>query len=358
MNNYYKKRYELIPQMKEYDSIETIWKPYVMFFNKPNVKNDIYSLDKYGLRHNDLFDENLNLNKFENSIFNKSLFKKKFDQTAAIVGGSAIFGTGASKDKYTIPNILSSKSNIHYFNLGCSAFNGFQEIINFQIFQEKMEGIKKIIIYSGLNDIFLTYFNKIHDEEYDPHYFSKIYLKNIQSNRLSIKKRIMLFFFSDFVDKNFDWKNSSYKKIIYEIFKKGDKNNIVINKNDVLRKILNKNLKIWANYQKSLNIEVIYVLQPFSNWCSKENSEEENQLFSITENSKIKIYEIFKELDYNSYLEYKKILEDLTKKYNLKFLDANSHIDAKFNKEWLFVDRGHLNDRGNEIISEFINTKI
>ena len=43
------------------------------------------------------------------------------------------------------------------------------------------------------------------------------------------------------------------------------------------------------------------------------------------ENSKIKIYEIFKELDYNSYLEYKKILEDLTKKYNLKFLDANSH---------------------------------
>jgi hypothetical protein len=343
--------------MKEYDSIETIWKPYVMFFNKPNVKNDIYSLDKYGLRHNNFDEESLNINEFENSIFDKSLYKE-FDQTAAIVGGSATFGTGASKDRYTISSILSNKSNIHYFNLGCSAFNGFQEIINFQIFQEKMEGIKKIIVYSGLNDIFLTYFNEINDDGYDPHYFSKIYLKNIQGHILSKKKRIIHFFFSDFVDKNFDWKNSSYKKIFYEIFKKKNNVNKSVNKNDILRKILNKNLKIWANYQKSLNVEVIYVLQPFSNWCTKENSEEEDQLFSITENSKIKIYEIFKELDHSSYLEYKKILEDLTRKYNLKFLDANNHIDAKFNKEWLFVDRGHLNDRGNEIISEFIHSKI
>ena len=343
--------------MREYDSISTVWKPYVMFFNKPNIQNNFFSLDKHGFRHNDLLNKNLDFNQIENSIFNKSLYKK-FDQRGLIVGGSAVFGTGASKNKFTIPSILSDKSDIHYFNMGCSAFNGFQEILNFQIFLEKLDGIKKIIIYSGLNDIFLTFFNEVHDNHYDSHYFSKIYLNDIENNFLSKKKKILKFFFSNFVRDNFDWKNSSLKKIFLEFTQKDENRTKENNKFDILQKILNKNLKIWSNYQKSMNIEIVYVLQPFSNWCKKINSKEEDELFSITEGSKIKIYEVFKKMDYDSYLKYKKILEDLTKKYNLKFLDTNVHLNSKFDKEWLFVDRGHLTDRGNEIISQFLYSNI
>lgn len=357
MNSFFKKRYELLPQMREYDSIDTVWKPYVMFFNKPNIQNNFFSLDMYGFRHNDLTNNNLDFNQVENSIFNKSLYKK-FDNRGLMVGGSAVFGTGASKNKFTIPSILSDKSNIHFLNMGCSAFNGFQEIVNFQIFLEKLDGIKKIIVYSGLNDIFLTYFNEVHDNHYDAHYFSKIYLNNIENNFLSKKKKIMKFFFSNFVKDNFDWKNSSLKKIFLEISQKKDSQIKETNKFGTLQKILNKNLKIWSNYQKSLDIEIVYVLQPFSNWCKKENSKEEDELFSITEGSKIKIYEVFKKMDYDSYLKYKKILEDLTKKYNLKFLDTNVHLNSKFDKEWLFVDRGHLTDRGNEIISQFLYSNL
>ena len=102
MNNFFKKRYELLPQMREYDSISTVWKPYVMFFNKPNIQNNFFSLDKHGFRHNDLLNKNLDFNQIENSIFNESLYKK-FDQRGLIVGGSAVFGTGASKNKFTIP---------------------------------------------------------------------------------------------------------------------------------------------------------------------------------------------------------------------------------------------------------------
>ena len=80
--------------------------------------------------------------------------------------------------------------------------------------------------------------------------------------------------------------------------------------------------------------------------------------FRLQKVQKIKIYEVFKKMDYDSYLKYKKILEDLTKKYNLKFLDTNVHLNSKFDKEWLFVDRGHLTDRGNEIISQFLYSNI
>ena len=80
------------------------------------------------------------------------------------------------------------------------------------------------------------------------------------------------------------------------------------------KKILNKNLKIWSNYQKSMNIEIVYVLQPFSNWCKKINSKEEDELFSITEGSKIKIYEVFKKWITDSYLKYKKNFRRFDKK--------------------------------------------
>ena len=106
------------------------------------------------------------------------------------------------------------------------------------------------------------------------------------------KKKILKFFFSNFVRDNFDWKNSSLKKIFLEFTQKDENRTKENNKFDILQKILNKNLKIWSNYQKSMNIEIVYVLQPFSNWCKKDKSKRKMSYF-FTEGSKIKIYEVF-----------------------------------------------------------------
>ena len=39
MNKFQSVRHRLAPQMKEYDKLANIWKPFVMFFNQGNFKD-------------------------------------------------------------------------------------------------------------------------------------------------------------------------------------------------------------------------------------------------------------------------------------------------------------------------------
>ena len=108
-------RYKLAPQMRQYDSIKHFWKPFIMFFNEANIKSKVLNLDKFGLRFNDLNNlKNLDI-ETNNSIFNEKIFSQ-YKETAVLVGASTAFGSGASSDTFTIPSILSKKTNIHFFN--------------------------------------------------------------------------------------------------------------------------------------------------------------------------------------------------------------------------------------------------
>ena len=60
-------RYELSPQMEVYDAIGQVWKPFIMYFTRPNFKSDVVNLDKFGLRFN-------NLNRKYDSIFDEKNF--------------------------------------------------------------------------------------------------------------------------------------------------------------------------------------------------------------------------------------------------------------------------------------------
>ena len=86
MNNFLKVRYSLSPQLKEYDLISTDWKPYVMFFNKPDYKSYVYNLDKNGLRFNDLNANKIKPNQKIDSIFDPSLYQD-FKKKGVVVGG-------------------------------------------------------------------------------------------------------------------------------------------------------------------------------------------------------------------------------------------------------------------------------
>ena len=147
-------RYNLAPQMKIYDGIGEAWKPYIMYISKPNFRSDVVNLDQFGLRFNSLDNEKKIEIEKNNSIFNEKIVSKN-QKTATLVGNSIAFGVGATSDSSTVSSKLSELSNFHFFNLGGRAFSGFQEIILFQSFINYLKGIKKIVIFSGLNDLFL-----------------------------------------------------------------------------------------------------------------------------------------------------------------------------------------------------------
>ena len=357
MNNFKKIRYDIVPQLKEYDLLSTNWKPYVMFFNKPNYKSSIYNLDKHGLRYNGYGIDKSRLSPKADSIFHTDL-QKNHKKLGVVIGGSAAFGTGSSNDNNTIPSLLSEKTNTHFFNMGCSAFNGFQEIILFQNFIIQLEKVDKIVVYSGLNDIYLTYFNTKFDGLFDSHYFSQLYINEVDNATLSFKRKIAKLLFENFTNKNIDWKNITVSDLKKNFFQKKDSiKQKPIDRKIILRNLVKKNLKFWYNCQAGMKTKVIYVLQPFANWCNKKRSQEEEKLFSVTDNSQNKIYETFLELNKSAYIEYRSIIKEECDNLKIEFLDCNSYFNNEFDEKWLFVDRGHLTDLGNVKVAELIKSK-
>ena len=88
-------RYTLTPQMIEYDRVGQVWLPYVMYFHTPNYSSSVINTDSRGFRI--AYKESRRISNFED-IGQLPL--------NLCIGGSLVFGVGATNDSTTIPSIL------------------------------------------------------------------------------------------------------------------------------------------------------------------------------------------------------------------------------------------------------------
>ena len=77
-------RYKLAPQMRKYDSVKHVWKPFIMFFNEANIKSNVLNLDlrfikKCGLsKQKTMYIKNISSFFIKNKNFIKNI--KKYDE--------------------------------------------------------------------------------------------------------------------------------------------------------------------------------------------------------------------------------------------------------------------------------------
>ena len=318
-------RYHYCPQLKIYDKIIFKWLPHLMFMNYPNFRSEECNTDSYGFRFNSkkLADSN-----------HKSIFDAKIDKKKSImVGSSTTFGVGATKDEKTIPGILSNVSEYFFYNFGGRAFNGFQEIILTELMINKLSDIKKILLYSGMNDVYMSYNQSFIPAFPGPFYYNSIFLSNMEDSNLSLNKKILNYFFS--LKKN--------KKFYFPKIELGD--------------IVSRNIKLWKILSKSTNSEISFFLPPFLPWCKSENNytkEEEEICAYINSTQEIKNTTYFEIIE-KDYKKVVKLFEENCNKNEIKFYDCNSLFQlSENNKKWLFVDKTHLTDYGNELIADYI----
>ena len=217
--------YKHAPQMRIYYQNTHEWRPYLMYTNKTNLRTKVLNTDNLGLR----FNSSKNINGLK-SILDQKSDKEHF---GLIVGSSTVFGLGVTNDSNTLSSKLSNDTGIKFFNLGISAFSGFQEVILHQSLINKVSSAKYIFIFSGLNDLFLlNYINEFNDE-LGPYFYSSQFQKGMNDILLNKKRKFAKFIFSKFVDNTVDWLHISPKQIFKMIFeqKKIKKNTQVIKKN-------------------------------------------------------------------------------------------------------------------------------
>ena len=269
------------------------------------------------------------------------------------------FGEGLTSDNHTISNYLTKNSKYQFYNLSGRGFSGFQEIINFLIHCDKINNLKRIIIISGLNDSYLPYYIKNFDKELNPIFGYERFKNGMLKNSLGWKNKIFSFFFKSFFSEkeglykinSLNWKEIIFKK---SILKEKNKNNFFQNKDRLLEIIIKRNIFIWKFIAKGMDIKLDFILQPVSNWCKKNKTENAKIILELEEKD-LKLKNILKYVDLKKYKLIKKIIIPYLKKNQINFYDLNSFFNKKkFRKKSLFSGKFHLTDEGSNEVSKFI----
>ena len=346
--------YKYAPHMRVYNRYSHIWKPYIMFTNTSNLRTKVLNTDHLGLR----FNSSCNDKFIAKNIFDQ---KNEKNECGAIFGASTAFGLGASKDDTTISSQLSKDTDVFFYNLGVSAFTGFQEVVLHQSLINYFDKIKYFTVLSGVNDLFLVNYIDEFDQELGPYFYNTHFLSGMNNMTLNNKRKIANFFLSPFLHKDVDWTNITQKQLFEIIlknkkFKKTSFDNTT--KDNLLRKYLIRNLTYWSNIQKIYKVKIFYILQPFSKWCDKSLSVEEKEIFTESDSNNLKIFNIAQSLE-SSYSKYVGYLSEYCNKYNINFTDSNKYFKENIKaNDWCFIDRFHLTDLGNKYMSNLIRTII
>lgn len=328
------RRLEIFPQMKDYDVMAS-GKPvqYAMLSGPPHYSSERIHTDALGFR----FTHNYKMTDLE-----------KYDQVNLVIGGSTVFGVGATSDATTIPGYLASATNEVWLNLGLRGGNSFQEIIHLIQNLHLAKKIKNIVVFSGVNDNYVDIL-KPEDNHWDRQ-FNEIPLELYAVSPLRQFACLLLAWFKKTSPENLV--HLSLKEM-FSFKAENFKTQFARNKKRSLNNIL-RNFFLYSALKTHCSGKLLFVLQPFASWSKKELSDEEKAVFSELESLQAG----------SAWLDVKKILESeanyqetlhffnqAAQKYNVKFVDSN----PSYNKnQTYFVDAVHLTDAGNKLASDII----
>ena len=350
----YKKIQLMNKSYLSYKNMHNEFRPYVMFTNAPNYQNQYVNTDEFGFR----LSSNINNKKISLKTLNKE------EKCNVVLGGSTVFGMGASSDAKTIPSYIS-KTGIFCQNFGVRGATSHQEFLIFQNFVKFLPRIKNVYLISGVNDLavasqdksfFYPEFGCVFSEEMQFHNFWSQY-----SALTKIKWQIgksKFFIIIDYLCRKFFLVRKFFSLMNFFLpSNKHQKDNLskpeaTFNEKFLhLKKSLSNDLRCWNALSKEFDFKIIYVLQPAIRWSNKKLNNHEkflsnNQRISVGK----KFYDSF--MNKEIYQNFKKFVHLECKKNEIDFLDSNEILNEFPEDKNFFLDLCHLTDDGNEYIAK------
>ncbi len=151
------RRYRLVPQFADYDSNELYLRPYLTFCSRPGLQGGVFSTDALGFRRSA---------STEGYVDSPRWLLQGGGGLA--LGGSFVFGVGASTDDATLPSQLAHLLGSPQLNLGVCAGNSLQELIAAIPFLDRAS---TVLVCSGINNVFASLQSLGHNELYGPLFF-------------------------------------------------------------------------------------------------------------------------------------------------------------------------------------------
>jgi len=355
-----KDRYKYYPQMEEYDALALQHMPYLMFRAENNYCSEVVNTDSNGFRFSGL-DGKLQVDNLEH-----------VDAVNIFTGGSSAFGVGATSDKCTISAYLSKATNSRWINLSGRAYSSTQEFITFAYYRDLLPSIGNVVIFSGFNDLYLYFVANYFNKQVGSFFNANDWINKMNSDygfrsiiaRPLINKMLAITYgaqnFTHMSDK--DAVNILFHKMPKHQFEgKFYSKNLLSKHNEKPSEVLDiirRNISNWKVMADSYNAKITYVLQPFSNWLPDRSlTENEKHVFDILDHSGGESFIQTLEKMSGLHSWYSKELSKVCEEQKINYYDSNSYLNKNFNED-IFVDRVHLTDYSNKILSEYILEKV
>jgi hypothetical protein len=317
------RRNVIVPQMRDYDELgmNQEWVPHLMYFHPRNASLMSVSTDEYGFR--------------------KTSGAKNDSPTALLVGGSSVFGIGATSDSKTIPSLLNAATRYNWLNFGGRAFNSTQEVILLHLANiKKIDG--PIIVMSGINNLTRSLMAGSVSPMYGAFFQQGLFEHQMRSSEVGIRELSQKLFVQICI------KFGLNKKTLTTAQSRQSKAESYAS----MLKVFERDCEYLQMLAKKNNTTATFVLQPFIPWLNKSLTPEEINLFALLDQEAEGFSQVLRELE-QSKEGYRRDIEITCEKTGLSFLDLNSASELN-RPDWLFVDRAHFTDEGNDTVAKLL----
>lgn len=325
-----KKRNAIVPQMIDYDQVGDQWVPYLMLVDRPNRSFSSVSTNEYGFR--------TTLGRNGSAISIKDVGDSK---VGIILGSSAVFGVGATNDRYTIPSILNQITDELWLNYGVRAFNSTQELLLFLLYLPSKP--KRIVLFSGVNNITLAFLAQNPSPVYNSFFYQTMFERTMANP-----------------PKEYVGVRPAASQLIKELRRKFSspvgatpaRASLDSGLYDDVMTCFRRDLRSIKALSDGLGAQLCFALQPMATWIEKSLSSEEENIFSILDG----LSQDWQVLSKNIGAIRDRYFDDVQtvcSASNIPFYNLNR--DPAFSgKEWLFVDRVHLTDKGYALSADIL----
>lgn len=327
------KRYSMIPYYQDYDRIEEPFRPYVMRMHQSNVALASVSTDEEGFR-------------ISTGADGKPLKREDFlsatgSPKGIVLGASTVFGVGASGDRFTIPSILNQRTKTQWMNYGVRAYNSTQETL--MLLLNLPATLERLVIVSGINNLTLAFLSENTSPTYNSLFFESTFRKAFQAAISPVEDTI----------------GAQLRRLIATIMGRRQQHSESLpaqsdeERYENVLKCQKRDFSLLAMLAKARNTEICFALQPMASFIERSPAAEETEIFQAFDNASREWSILAEKL--SAYRErYRMDLRQLAEESGFRFMDLSACPELK-SSDWLFVDRVHLTDRGNEqVVSALI----
>ncbi|MEO6701401.1 MAG: Inducer of phenazine A [Jatrophihabitantaceae bacterium] len=331
------KRYELTPQMRDYDAMkdpgERRYLPYLMYFHRVNFASQSVNTDRSGFR----------ISAGPDGVRASAAGHIPPGPVRILAGGSTALGVGASDDANTLASLLWRRyaPSAPWLNFGSYCYNPTQEALLFTLYRHVLGSIDEIVIVSGINAVMVARFPEWQQGDHGAFFFCGEYFEKMAELRERSRT---------------DGKRFG---------RRGRRGAAAIATLDDLRRdipavisaaaeLTLRQLDIWQR-MAGPDTRVSYVLQPMTRWMDRPSAPQERVLFDENDrNSELGVWEhAYGDIATMQFGQaYAAALQTGCDKQGVRFVDLNPVIgEATSEQDWMFVDRVHYTDTGHDIVA-------